>query len=140
MELKICEKLFKKSTDNILIQFFRYIHVGGIAYIFDFGTLFVLTDYLNCYYLISAAIAFLIGLTINYTLSIRWVFNRRCIKEQRVEFIIFSMIGGIGLLLTELFMWFFTEKLKFWLCRKPACISRSFPLLCNKEGGTYNEN
>jgi len=30
--------------------------------------------------------------------------------------------------------------IKNGLCRKPACISRSFPLLCNKEGGTYNEN
>ncbi|RLI86365.1 MAG: hypothetical protein DRO76_04000 [Candidatus Altiarchaeales archaeon] len=33
-----------------------------------------------------------------------------------------------------------SKEIKRGLCRKPACISRSFPLLCNKEGGTYNEN
>jgi putative flippase GtrA len=103
------EVLLKTKTNNTLIQLFRYTFVGGVAFIFDFGSLFILTEYFNVYYLISAAIAFLLGLTINYFLSIIWVFEKRSINSKYIEFIVFALIGTIGLALNEFFMWFFTE-------------------------------
>ena len=103
------EQLLKNKTNNTLIQLFRYTFVGGIAFIFDFGTLYLLTEYFNIYYLVSAAIAFLFGLTINYFLSIIWVFQKRSLKSKYVEFIVFALIGIIGLALNEFIIWFFTE-------------------------------
>jgi len=103
------EVLLKTKTNNTLIQLFRYTFVGGVAFIFDFGTLFILTEYFNVYYLISAAIAFLLGLTINYFLSIIWVFEKRTIKSKHIEFVIFALIGILGLILNEVFIWSFTE-------------------------------
>ena len=103
------EGLLKTKTNNTLIQLFRYTFVGGVAFIFDFGTLFILTEYFNVYYLISAAIAFLLGLTINYFLSIIWVFEKRTIKSKYIEFVIFALIGIFGLILNEFFIWSFTE-------------------------------
>lgn len=103
------EQLLKNKTNNILIQLFRYTLVGGVALIFDFGLLFILTEYLNIYYLVSAAIAFLLGLTINYLLSVRWVFEKRSAKSKHVEFVIFALIGIVGLALNEFIIWFFTE-------------------------------
>ncbi|NHZ85963.1 MAG: GtrA family protein [Planctomycetia bacterium] len=103
------KKLLKNKTNNTLVQLFRYTFVGGIAFIFDFGTLYLLTEYFNIYYLVSAAIAFLLGLTINYFLSVIWVFQKRSLKSKYVEFIVFALIGIIGLALNEFIIWFFTE-------------------------------
>ncbi len=110
---KHIQYLFKDKTDNQYIQLFRYTFVGGIAFIVDFGSLFAFTEYCNIYYLTSAALAFLLGLTTNYFLSIVWVFNRRAVDKKWLEFLIFAIIGIIGLGLNELIIWFFTEKLLF---------------------------
>ncbi|RKX62086.1 MAG: GtrA family protein [Thermodesulfobacteriota bacterium] len=108
------EKLFVYDIDNVAIQLFRYTFVGGIAFLGDFGTLFFMTEYVNLNYLISAAIAFVIGLTINYLLSVSWVFSKRKLNSRFVEFIIYSFIGLIGLCLNESFMWILTEKIHFY--------------------------
>lgn len=107
------EKLLKKKTDNTFIQLFRYTFVGGLAFIVDFGSLYFFTEFLNIHYLISAAIGFLLGLTTNYMLSIVWVFNKRKLESKYLEFWIFGLVGLIGLVFNELFIWFFTEHIHF---------------------------
>lgn len=108
------ERLLKHQTDKTSIQFFRYILVGGTAFIVDFGSLYAFTEFFGVYYLISAAIAFLLGLVANYLLSIGWVFNRRSFDNRTFEFGIFAMIGIVGLGLNEIFIWFFTAELNFY--------------------------
>lgn len=107
------KRLFIDQTDNTFVQLFRYTFVGGTAFIVDFGLLFVLTDFVNIHYLISAAISFLLGLATNYWLSIIWVFNKRILTNKSLEFGIFAFIGIIGLGFNELFIWFFTEYVHF---------------------------
>ncbi len=107
-------KLGKEETDNVGVQLFRYIFVGGAAFIVDFGSLYIFTDFLGIYYLISAAIAFILGLVANYALSITWVFNRRTLDSRAFEFGIFAVIGIIGLILNEVIIWFFTAELQFY--------------------------
>ena len=103
------DKLIKNQTDRTHIQFFRYIFVGGAAFIVDFASLFIFTDIFGVYYLTSAAIAFILGLIANYILSIRWVFNKRSLDNMWSEFAIFAVIGIIGLGLNELIIWLFTD-------------------------------
>lgn len=102
--------LFKGKTNNSFLQFFRYTFVGGFAFIVDFGLLILLTEYFHIYYLLSAGIAFVFGLVVNYYLSINWVFDKRIVRNRFVEFLIFTMIGLIGLGLNELFLWLLTDK------------------------------
>ena len=104
--------LFKKSNKTH-IQLLRYTFVGGCAYTVDFGALFLLTDYLKIHYLISAAIAFTLGLLTNYTLSILWVFSKRTVSNKQVEFLLFALIGMVGLGFNEAIMWFFTGLVHF---------------------------
>ena len=101
--------VFKEKTDNTFLQLFRYTFVGGLAFAVDFGTLYILTAYLNVHYLISAGIAFIGGLIINYILSVKWVFNNRIMKNRLLEFLLFTLIGLVGLALNELFMWVLTD-------------------------------
>jgi len=101
--------VFKEKTNNTLLQLFRYTLVGGFAFLFDFGTLFILKEYLNFHYLVSAGIAFIFGLAINYILSVKWVFNKRIMENRLLEFLLFASIGLVGLAFNELFMWIFTD-------------------------------
>jgi putative flippase GtrA len=112
--MKIPLSVFLGKTDSSLIQMIRYTVVGGLAFMFDFGALYFFTEYLHLHYLASAAIAFIIGLLVNYFLSIMWVFNSRVIKSQLYEFAIFLAIGIIGLAFNELLLWVFTSLLLFY--------------------------
>ena len=110
----LSKKLLKDETDKTKIQMFRYLFVGGAAFIVDFLSLFILTDFFGIYYLISAAIAFILGLVANYFLSISWVFNKRKLNKRHVEFGVFALIGVVGLGLNEVFIWFFTQDLQIY--------------------------
>ncbi len=106
--VKVYRELFWTKSSRLVIQFLRYVVVGGIAFLFDFGFLYLFTGIMNIHYLVSAALAFLIGLTVNYLLSIFWVFDKRTMENQMAEFLIFAVIGLVGLGLNEGFLWFFT--------------------------------
>ncbi len=108
------KKLFVEKTDNTIIQLFRYTFVGGISFVGDFGSLYIFTEIVGFHYLLSATIAFAIGLTINYILSILWVFKTKSINNRSIEFLIFAVIGIVGLGLNELIIWYSTEKIKIF--------------------------
>lgn len=112
--MDLSKKLLKDETNKTLIQMFRYLFVGGAAFIVDFISLFILTDFFGIYYLISAAIAFILGLIANYFLSIGWVFNKRKLSKRHIEFGVFALIGIVGLGLNEVFIWFLTEDLQIY--------------------------
>jgi putative flippase GtrA len=101
--------VFKGKTNNTLLQLIRYSFVGGFAFLVDFGTLAFLTEYFHIHYLVSAGIAFILGLIINYYLSVKWVFNTRAMENRWLEFLLFSLIGLVGLGLNELFLWILTD-------------------------------
>lgn len=101
--------LLLESTDSTLVQLFRYTFVGGVAFVCDFGALYALTEFAGLHYLISASLSFLLGLAVNYALSILWVFSRHALRSRWVEFGIFAAVGLVGLGLNALFMWLFTE-------------------------------
>ena len=101
--------LFMEPTGNTVVQFFRYLVVGGAAFIVDFGILYGLTHYGGLYYLTSATLAFLVGLGINYTFSVLWVFSHRVIGNRWVEFGLFALVGVLGLGLNDLSMWLLTS-------------------------------
>lgn len=96
-----------------MVQLFRYLVVGGAAFIADFGLLALLTELAGMPYLVSGCFSFAAGLTVNYLLSISWVFNKRESDSSTalVDFIAFAVIGVIGLGFNTLIMWFATEQL-----------------------------
>ena len=101
--------IFVAPTNNWMLQLFRYGFVGGVAFLVDYGTLFVLTHYAGVLYLWSAAIAFILGLVTNYLISISWVFQHSGKMRVWQEFVCFAIIGVIGLGLNELIMYVGTD-------------------------------
>jgi putative flippase GtrA len=105
----LIDKLFRQRTDNIYLQFFRYIFVGGTAFVVDFFFLYFFSDICGIYYLISAILSFVISVIVNYLMSIKWVFNQDNIDNKIMEFNMFLLISTIGLIFTEILLYFFTD-------------------------------
>jgi putative flippase GtrA len=99
-----------EPTNDALVQFVRYTIAGSAALVVDFCVLFLLTRFGAVYYLLSAAVGFVVGLSINYGLSTAWVFGHRKLHNHTAEFVIFTVIGIAGLGLNELGMWLLTSK------------------------------
>ncbi len=103
----------------LISEFLRYIVVGGIAFVADFGSLYIFKEFvfykLAYGIYLSTAVGFIIGLIVNYVLSLKFVFTQA--KDQgkgrdTKSFIIFAIIGIIGLGLTELGMYIGCDLLK----------------------------
>lgn len=100
--------LFREKTTNSFIQFFRYIFVGGFAFVVDAAVLWLCERFMN--YMLAAAVAFVAGLAANYILSVCFVFSESDKVENRLrEFTAYAVIGVIGLGLTELIMYLLTD-------------------------------
>jgi putative flippase GtrA len=108
------KKLFKEKTDNTFIQFFRYLFVGGFAAIVNIGMLFIFTDLLHLYYIMSNVLSFVLGLIVNYLLSKKFVFQEDTSISQSKEFVMYTIIGVIGLGIDTMFVWLFTDIIKIY--------------------------
>lgn len=104
------DKLFKAPTESTFIQLFRYGFVGGLAFLVDYGTLVLLTEFAGMHYLLAATISFILGLITNYLLSITWVFSQHKLNNRWVEFLLFAFIGVVGLGLNDAIMFLCTER------------------------------
>jgi putative flippase GtrA len=107
--MKVINRLFRDPTDDIFLQLFRYIFVGGTAFIVDFFFLYFFSDICGIYYLISAVFSFIISVLVNYVMSTKWVFNQNNIENKVLEFNLFIVISTIGLVFTEILLFFFTD-------------------------------
>lgn len=96
------KKLFVGDTDNTLIQFFRYIFVGGLATVVDWGLSFILFKFVfgERFAVAANSLSFVAGLIVNYLISTFWIFKTSNVKNKFVEFLGFAAIGVVGLLLT----------------------------------------
>ncbi len=108
------DKLFRNPTDDIFLQLFRYIFVGGTAFVVDFFFLYFFSDICGIYYLISAVLSFIISVLVNYVMSTKWVFNQDNIENKVLEFNLFILISTIGLGFTEVLLYFFTDIVGFY--------------------------
>ena len=97
---------------NLLMEFLRYAVVGGLAFVADFCSLVAAQELMfeNFSWGIYAAtvIGFVVGLAVNYVLSILFVFTQakdRGKGRSVGAFVVFGLIGVVGLGLTELGMW-----------------------------------
>ena len=105
--------MVKKVRQNKLMQqILRFGVVGGIAFLIDYISLIICKEVFGLNVLLSAAIAFTISVIFNYILSVKWVFDVNKEKSEKRNFILFIIFSIIGLILTEIIMWFGTDILK----------------------------
>lgn len=114
--VKKCLKLFhikvNAKQEKLLIQIFKFGIVGGIAFVIDYVSLIVCKEVFHLNTLLAAAIAFTISVIYNYIASVKWVFDVNKEKDEKTNFIIFIVLSIVGLIITEIIMWFGTDVLK----------------------------
>ena len=90
---------------------FLFAIAGAIATIVDwfFYYVFLRIFTFKYGYMPASCIGFIFGVLVSYYISIKWIFTARNIKNRKLELIIFFIIGIIGLLFTQLFMYLFNE-------------------------------
>lgn len=98
---------------KLFTQIVKFSVVGSLAFIIDYGVLFILSEFFSINYLISCIISFSASVIFNYIASTKWIFVlKNSDKQKRVEFIVFIILSCIGLLINSFIMWFFVEKIK----------------------------
>lgn len=85
---------------KLLLQIIKFGGVGALCFVIDYGILFVLTEFVGLYYLLSSAISFSISVIVNYILSILFVFDTNTENNGIRNFVLFVIFSIIGLLLT----------------------------------------
>ncbi len=88
----------------MILQLIKFAIVGVIAAFVDVGVLVFLKELFDVDVLIASAISFSVSVTVNYILSMAFVFKSK--KQSKLkEFIIFVLlsIGGLGL--NQLILW-----------------------------------
>ena len=82
-------------------EFVRYVAVSGLALAVDLAGLLLAAQVVH--YLWAATFGFLLGATMSYVLSVRWVFrHRRLAAFPKTEFAAFAVVGALGLGLNNL--------------------------------------
>lgn len=95
---------------ELTCAFLKYLIAGGAGFLVDFGTLTFCYELLGINHLLSAAFGFIVGLIFVYISSNAWVFKKRRYRQHAgIEFVVFAVIGLVGLGLTVLFMWAFVD-------------------------------
>lgn len=91
-----------------ITKFIKFAIASGIATLADIFILWLLTSIIGIFYLLSTAIAFIFGSSINYSINCIWTFKGTKTNKFR-GFLSFILIGAGGLVLTLLLMAFFVE-------------------------------
>ena len=102
------ELKYKWGNNKLVSQVIRFAIVGVIAAFVDVGVLVVLKEFLCIDVLVASAISFCVSVTINYLLSMSFVFKGK--KQSKIkEFIIFVFLSIGGLCLNQIILWIGTE-------------------------------
>lgn len=108
--------IFLEETKDGFLSFFRYLFVGAVATVVDWGLLFLLEAGIGSLLgggehrvwakYIAAAFGFAAGVTVNFFLSRTFVFQGRSARSKSTwgEFFGHGIIGVWGLIFTELLL------------------------------------
>lgn len=89
---------------QVILQLIRFGIVGVIAALTDVGVLVALKELLHMEVLFASAISFCVSVTVNYLLSMTFVFKSKNQSRLR-EFFIFVVLSVGGLGLNQMILW-----------------------------------
>ena len=98
----------------LIKQIGRFLVVGGLAFLVDYGVLWTMVDLLKANYLVASTLSFSVSVIFNYALSSIWVFESAGNGNQIGNFVIFVAMSVVGLLLNLAIMWFAVDALELY--------------------------
>lgn len=123
---------FLKPSNNGFVQIVKFAIAGAIATAVDFVIFgfFIKIFTFQYGYMLASTMGFVCASLVSYVISIKWIFPNRAIKDRRLEFVIFLILGAIGLLINLALFYIFieTEYLKVITVFLSEGIHRIYPL------------
>ncbi len=104
-ELKKKNISLNKQQEELMIQIFKFIVVGGIATVIDWIIYFVLYHFIKIEPIIANIISFAVSVVYNYWASCKYVFKVNKEKSRARQFVEFIVFAVIGLLINEVIIW-----------------------------------
>ena len=89
----------------------KFGFVGFLCFFIDWGIMVFLTEVFGINPLISSTISFTVSVTVNYILSVTFVFETDKNANKGSQFVIFVLLSIVGLGVNELCMWLGTDLL-----------------------------
>ena len=111
----------------------RYFFVGGISAIIDISLFTIFASYLEFPWAVVSIITFIIATLANYFLSIRFVFKSGSKYQKHHEIIGVFMVSSFALLLNQMILFLFIEKMNIHLLIS-KCLTTSLLFLLNYFG------
>ena len=103
-ELKKKNISLNRQQEELMIQIFKFIVVGGIATVIDWIIYFVLYHFVKIEPIIANIISFAVSVVYNYWASCKYVFKVNKEKSRTRQFVEF-IVAIIGLLINEVIIW-----------------------------------
>jgi dolichol-phosphate mannosyltransferase len=96
------KRILSRIPVRILLNF---LQVGVIASLVDLGLLYVFTEYFGIWYLLSAVMSYICGMTVSYTLNKRFTFHN-VDRQYLRQFFLFAFVSASGLVVNISVMFF----------------------------------
>jgi putative flippase GtrA len=107
--IRVAPKIAPAAVGKISREFTCFIVVGVAATLADFAVLTLLIEILQWHYLLANTASFIVASALSYVLSIAWVFRTTRKVNRLREFILFTLIGVGGLMISHACMYVMIE-------------------------------
>lgn len=111
--------VYDSFADKLMLV--RYGISGGTGVGANAVTLYVATEFFGVWYLLSAVIAYIVGLVISFTLQKLWTFRKRS-GSTRLQFTTYTVLSIVNLVLNLLLLYVAVELLGLWYFGSQLCI------------------
>jgi putative flippase GtrA len=92
-------------SEDKFIQIARFIISGGSTASLDFILYWFIVQVIEWHYILAVTISFVVASTVNYYLSIIWVFFNGKFKSLMSEYLVFLFFTALGLLLNYIILY-----------------------------------
>jgi putative flippase GtrA len=97
---------------SFILKFLKFCAVGFSGMVIDFGTTWLLKEKLKVNKYIANSCGFILAASSNYILNRIWTFESHRLQIFS-EYLSFVGVSTVGLLLNNLFVYIFSDKLKW---------------------------
>lgn len=112
---------------KVIDEFFRFALVGILGTLINLAILYIFTEFIGIYYLVSAIIAFLVAVTHNFILNKIWTFKEKINHLFTKKYIQFFIVSIFALVINLIFLYIFTEFLNiYYMISQALAIGISF--------------
>ena len=94
---------------NVIKEFLKFAFVGGIGTLVNVAILYLLTEKIGIYYMVSAVFSFVVAMTSNFVLNKLWTFKENIGLNVGRKYLQFGLVSIAALLVNLFFLYLFTE-------------------------------